>query len=66
MNSPTKYFFEPRQPHRHRFAYIGVPHDAATSLGNPGARYGPRALREAFRSVAHGVPVHGHGACVST
>ena len=31
---------------RRRFGLLGVPHDAATTIGNPGARYGPGALRE--------------------
>jgi agmatinase len=47
----TKFLLAPRQPPKHQFAYIGVPHDAATSLGNPGARYGPQALREALQGV---------------
>ncbi|MFC2029928.1 arginase family protein [Chloroflexota bacterium] len=47
----TKFLLSPRQTPRHRFAYIGVPHDAATSLGNPGARYGPQALREALQGI---------------
>ena len=34
-----------------RYAYIGVPHDAATSLGNPGGRFGPQALRAALKGV---------------
>src|SRR5688572_32628480 len=48
---PTSYLLKPTQPAAHRFAYIGVPHDAATSLGNPGGRFGPQALREALRGV---------------
>jgi agmatinase len=48
---PMRYLLEPRLHPKHRFAYIGVPHDAATSLGNPGARYGPQALREALQGV---------------
>lgn len=31
---------------RRRFGLLGVPHDAATTIGNPGGRYGPGALRE--------------------
>ncbi len=42
-SAPTSYLLKPTQPAAHRFAYIGVPHDAATSLGNPGARY-PKTL----------------------
>lgn len=45
------YLLEPARPPEHRFAFIGVPHDAATSLGNPGGRFGPQALREALRGV---------------
>jgi agmatinase len=48
---PTSYLLEARKPPQHRFAFIGVPHDAATSLGNPGARFGPSALREALKGV---------------
>jgi agmatinase len=50
-NSPSHYLLKPTQPAQHRYAYIGVPHDAATSLGNPGGRFGPPALREALRGV---------------
>ncbi len=49
--SPAKYLLRPTRSPQHRFAYIGVPHDAATSLGNPGARFGPGALREALQGV---------------
>jgi formiminoglutamase/agmatinase len=45
------YLLRPTQPAIQRYAYIGVPHDAATSLGNPGARFGPQALREALKGV---------------
>ena len=45
---PNSYLLKPRISPQHRFGYIGVPHDAATSLGNPGARFGPNALREAL------------------
>lgn len=34
---------------KHKFGYLGVPYDAATSIANPGARYGPAALREQFK-----------------
>ncbi len=50
-NSPNSYLLEPQTSPKHRFAYIGVPHDAATSLGKPGARFGPSALREALKGV---------------
>ena len=45
------YLLQPRQPPKHRFAYVGIPHDAATSIGNPGARFAPAALRESLRGV---------------
>jgi formiminoglutamase/agmatinase len=32
-----------------KFGYLGVPYDAATSIANPGARFGPAALREQFQ-----------------
>jgi len=48
---PNSYLLKPRTSPQHRFGYIGVPHDAATSLGNPGARFGPSALREALKGV---------------
>lgn len=32
-----------------KFAYLGVPYDASTSIANPGARFGPSALREQFK-----------------
>src|SRR5262245_65185686 len=51
MNSAPKYLLEPKQTPRHRYAYIGVPHDAATTLGNPGGRFGPQALREALQGA---------------
>jgi agmatinase len=47
---PT-YLLQAKQPPAHRFAYIGIPHDSATSIGNPGARFAPAALREAIRGV---------------
>ena len=46
-----KYFLKPKHEPLHRFAYIGVPHDAATTLGNPGSRFAPQAVREAMRLV---------------
>jgi formiminoglutamase/agmatinase len=45
------YLLKPAQVAAHRYAYIGVPHDAATSLGNPGGRFGPQALRDALLGV---------------
>jgi formiminoglutamase/agmatinase len=50
-SSPIDFLLKSLRPPEHRFAYIGVPHDAATSLGNPGARFAPQALREALRGV---------------
>ncbi len=50
-NFSNSYLLKPHTSPQHRFAYIGVPHDAATSLGNPGARFGPSALREALKGV---------------
>lgn len=32
-----------------KFGYLGVPYDASTSIANPGARFGPAALREQFK-----------------
>lgn len=46
-----QYLLQARQTPLHRFAYIGLPHDSATSIGNPGARFAPAALREAIRGV---------------
>jgi formiminoglutamase/agmatinase len=48
---PTGHLLKARTLPQHRYAYIGVPHDAATSLGNPGARFGPGALRDALKGV---------------
>ena len=45
------YLLKARETPKHRFAYIGIPHDAATSLGNPGARFAPASLRESLRGV---------------
>lgn len=49
--SKQNYLLRPLREAEFRFAYIGVPHDAATSLGNPGGRFGPQALREALKGV---------------
>lgn len=51
MTPPNSHLLKPIQSPVHRFAYIGVPHDAATSLGNPGGRFGPQALREALQDI---------------
>lgn len=51
MNLSPNYLLKSQQTAQHRFAYIGVPHDAATTLGNPGARFGPPALREALQGI---------------
>lgn len=32
-----------------KFGYLGVPYDASTSIANPGARFGPAALRDQFK-----------------
>jgi agmatinase len=45
------FLLTPTQAPTQRYAYIGVPHDASTSLGNPGGRFGPQALREALKGV---------------
>lgn len=34
-----------------KFGLLGVPYDASTSIANPGARFGPSALREQFRAL---------------
>ncbi|MBI4670468.1 MAG: arginase family protein [Chloroflexi bacterium] len=39
----------PRTEPTLKFGYLGVPYDASTSIANPGARFGPRALREQFQ-----------------
>jgi agmatinase len=49
MAAPS-VLLQARRRAAHRFGYLGIPHDAATSLGNPGARFGPNALREMFRA----------------
>jgi agmatinase len=53
MDTPfyTNYLLRSVAAPAHRFAFVGVPHDAATSLGNPGGRFGPQALREALLGV---------------
>lgn len=39
----------PRAEAKIKFGYLGVPYDASTSIANPGARFGPAALRDQFR-----------------
>lgn len=51
MTQPASHLLKPRREPLQRYAFIGVPHDAATSLGNPGARFAPQALREALKGV---------------
>lgn len=46
-----EYLLKAARPAVQRYAFIGVPHDAATSLGNPGGRFGPQALRAALKGV---------------
>lgn len=41
--------FEPRTEPVLKFGFLGVPYDASTSIANPGARFGPAALREQFK-----------------
>jgi formiminoglutamase/agmatinase len=50
-DSQTSYLLKASKSAQHRYAYIGIPHNAATSLGNPGARFGPGALRDALKGV---------------
>ena len=38
-------------PPHDRYGFVGVPWDAATTLGYPGARYAPPAVRDALRGV---------------
>jgi agmatinase len=35
-----------RETPQQRYGLLGVPHDAATTIGNPGARFAPAVLRE--------------------
>lgn len=44
----TTSLLSARTAPKHKFGYLGVPYDAATSIANPGARYGPSTLREQF------------------
>src|SRR5438045_6694821 len=43
--------FTPLTEPRIKFGYLGVPYDASTSIANPGARFGPAALREQFKAL---------------
>lgn len=47
----TTPLLAPRTAAQHRFGLLGVPHDAATTLGYPGARYAPEAVRTMLRNV---------------
>lgn len=47
----VSHLLQARQEPTNRFMYVGVPLDAATTLGYPGARNGPPALREALRAI---------------
>ncbi len=44
MNSATNYLFKARVSAQQLYAFIGIPHDSATSLGNPGARFAARLM----------------------
>ncbi len=50
VNLLANYLLQARAEPTHRFAYIGVPYDAATTLANPGGRFGPAALREQIKA----------------
>lgn len=45
----TDLIFSARTAPQLKFGYLGVPYDASTSIANPGARFGPAALREQFK-----------------
>lgn len=47
----TDYLLRSRDEAQHRFGFVGVAHDAATSLGNPGARFAPQSLRQALQGI---------------
>jgi Uri superfamily endonuclease len=36
-----EYLLQPCVTCKHRFALVGIPHDSATTIGNPGGRFGP-------------------------
>ncbi len=44
----SNLIYSARSEPRIKFGFLGVPYDAATSIANPGARFGPAALREQF------------------
>lgn len=46
---PSATLLQARREPIIKFAYLGIPYDAATSIANPGARFGPSALREQFQ-----------------
>jgi formiminoglutamase/agmatinase len=50
-NKMTNYLLKPRNKPKWRFAYIGIPHDAATTLGNPGARFAPQQVRQCLKGI---------------
>jgi agmatinase len=45
----TTLLLQSRVEPKIKFGYLGVPYDAATSIANPGGRFGPAALREQFK-----------------
>jgi formiminoglutamase/agmatinase len=51
INLTDNYLLKSKKKAKYRFAYIGVPHNPATSLGNPGSRSGPQALKKALLGI---------------
>lgn len=47
----TTLLLEARSEPKLKFGYLGVPYDASTSIANPGARFGPAALREQLKAL---------------
>lgn len=45
----TRSLLTPLGETKIKFGYLGVPYDASTSIANPGARFGPAALRDQFQ-----------------
>ena len=45
------YLLRPRLEDEHRFGFIGVVHNAASTLGNPRARFTPTAVRQALKGI---------------
>lgn len=45
----SNFLLAPLTEPKIKFGYLGVPYDASTSIANPGARFGPGALRDQFR-----------------